>query len=78
MVITDVRGCVTQTAVVIVQEQEKGNVPVDKLVSKTAIFINNFFLVIHINKAYMLQVETNFTLKYFNNLHLGPAIIMNE
>lgn len=43
MVITDVRGCVMQTAVVIVQEQEKGNVPVDKLVSKTAIFIDNFF-----------------------------------
>ena len=32
-----------QTAVVNVQEQEKGNVPVDKLVSKTAIFIDNFF-----------------------------------
>lgn len=31
VVITDVRGCVMQTAVVIVQEQDKGNVPVDKL-----------------------------------------------
>lgn len=53
-----------QTAVVIVQELDKENVPVDKLVSKTTIFMNNFFFLSdYQNKAYMLQVKTNSTLK---------------
>lgn len=43
-----------QTAVVIVQELDKGNVPVDKLVSKTDIFIYNWiFLVIHRQSVYV-------------------------
>ena len=53
-----------QTAVVIVQELDKENVPVDKLVSKTTIFMNNFFFSVIIRtKHIMLQVKTNSTLK---------------
>ena len=48
MAITDVKDCVMQIIVVTVQEQEKGNVHVDKLVSMLSELSLSFESPIHV------------------------------